>query len=411
MLKKVLCWLLIFQHINVYVLRAATGDIKILFEEEDVAPSSSTSKFRLKLLQETDEGDFQSKVDTVFETLDSSSRTFKPHFSRDGNDFKVKTDGATISLVSHQRDNSFAIVFNRDGKTDLKNFKTKNFIDIATYGDIFAKTNSRSSALSLSGKNFKNEALFNVDNFNLTLTGTEEKKGSFINGSSAQFIIGKEAHLHQGDLENQGRITGKNKSFLDLNGNDFVNMNVGQKRGMSFRTYLTWEDQFSILNAGIFRNQTDIISSKDNTNCQLTLNARKFINEARGTIFSSKNLNISCLKDFTNRGEIKSEEEVNLYASGNLLNFHKIQSNNSLKLEAGRLKNKGRILGDVTDIKGKILVKNEGTFKARDFSLTTPLMLNTHDIKVTEKGQIRGSLLLNKGSVTSKGSLDIKKVS
>ncbi|MBS0271857.1 MAG: hypothetical protein JSR85_04340, partial [Proteobacteria bacterium] len=450
MLKKVLCWVLIIQHFNVYVLKASFGDIQVIFEGEAPSrslkiksshaslPSKPFSSRRLKLFREVDEfGRKEEFFNQLFKVEGVRQFGVVQFDSLKERNIRVKTSHSreTIHLSLTSKGDNFSLHLYPDGRTLLQAMELSRHLDVETFGDIYVAEDIKAEKLTLTGKNIRNQGLMSVDDLSLTALGTPESVGKIINASSGRIIISGETKILEGHFENQGRILGTHGGVLDLCGNDFTNGYIGQIRSEVFKTQLTWEGQFSILNGNTFINDSDICPQHTMSSdkrlrmpseaeaCDLKIETRSFWNrndallKSRGRIFSSHNLEIICEEDFVNEGTVQGQHQVSLDVARALANLDLIESKHILKLKVGQLlfNAKGaQLKGEHTEIDVMGMTRNEGLISSRFFTLETGSLFNFNEINVREKGQIQekeaGKGLYNiKGAkISSEGELMIQ---
>ncbi|MBS0272286.1 MAG: hypothetical protein JSR85_06530, partial [Proteobacteria bacterium] len=450
MLKKVLCWLLIIQHFNVYVLKASFGDIQVIFEGEApsrslkiksshaLLPSKPFSSRRLKLFREVDEfGRKEEFFNQLFKVEGVRQFRVVQFDSLKERNIRVKTSHTreTIHVSLTSKGDNFSLHLYPDGRTLLQAMELSRHLDVETFGDIYVAEDIKAEKLTLTGRNIRNQGLMSVEDLSLTALGTPESVGKIINASSGRIVIGGETKVFEGHFENQGRIMGTHGGVLDLCGNDFTNGYIGQTRSEVFKTQLTWEGQFSILNGGVFINDSDICSQhtipsdkrvrmpRGAEECDLKIETRSFWNrndaflKSRGRIFSSHNLEIICEEDFVNEGTVQGQHQVSLDVARALANLGLIESEHILKLKVGQLlfnANGARLKSNHTEIDVMGMTRNEGHISSRFLTLETGSLFNFSEIGAQEKGHIQekeaGKGLYNiKGAkITSEGELMIQ---
>jgi len=434
MFRKVLTWVLILQHLNVYVLQAAPGKISVLFEPE----KQDSSKYSLKIFKETE----HKKRDEIHRGIYKFENSrfipeseVQPNFPKE---FRVKS-GKGLHLKSILPSNEFSIHLYESGDALLQKLHSSNnsaCMELETFGNILidkptkkvhdASINAKS--LSLTGTHLCNRLALFADKLNLT---AKAPLGTITNDTEGHIKIRKEAHVKLGTFKNHGRIEGNSaendkKSFLYLHNNDFFNEFTGQVKNNDFKANIFWNGAFSILNVGEFVNKSPIIpqsASFDKNGVYERGNGKKdalFIS-AR-TLKNMDNIRgddivIACSEDLVNdtQGQIIATQDLELRVDGLLTNSGHIKAPRLLKINGKDClfnKNGGLIEGDRAGILIREL-KNEGFINTRLFSLVTEKLENFSKIKITKRGVIKesrgGQGLLNGkgGSIISDGLLKI----
>ncbi|HCE96818.1 MAG TPA: hypothetical protein DER04_08670, partial [Holosporales bacterium] len=355
MFKKILCLLLIFQHINIYVLQAASGDIEILFEKvEDLRPSKAPPSLKQEPLQSSS---LRLKV------LKGGSKIFKGIFDADSPSllrFKkppiftgpdevgvgLSSDFKTVHIHSALEGDKFSLHLNAYGLALLQGGNFSKHLSIKTFGEILTDRRAiKARKLSLNGSSITLYSPLTVGE--LSLTGPNGIK----NAPEGQIHIQRQADIWEGNFTNEGRIFGRHGSFLNLHRNDFTNDYIRQTTTSPFHTFITWEGDFKILDVGFFLNAFPIGPQGSMTADSLTIKARALLN--KNQIHANKNLTMRCLEDLTNDGE-------------------------------------GTLESDQLDLRVIRQTSNRGLMSSRIFSLVTGELENIRIIDILQEGYILG---------------------
>ncbi|MBN9344408.1 MAG: hypothetical protein J0H87_08620 [Holosporales bacterium] len=407
MFKKFLCWLLIFQHINVYVLHATPGDIKVLFEREDehhlASQQGKPSALHLSILKEGSQGQMAPLFQGTFETDPNSPLTFNLKQSLpkslEGFEVKLGLDNQSLHLSSTLEGEAFSLHLNPDGKVNLQEINCLRYLGIHTFGDIHTQRKIEAKELSLEGREIRTSVPLFVEKFHVS--------GALKNTSEGQLYIGKEAHIRDGNFVNEGRIWGSDQSFLDLYGNNFTNENITQKKFLapdqsntphrytsgkkrySFQTQIMGAGRFSIRGVGTFLNKSLILPEEGKKDVSLTIEAKELHNTGQGLI-ASEDLTLRCLGNLLNEGEMRGITDLTLDVKGNLENRSKIESLGSLRADVlGNLMNRrgATFTGERLILNVEGLNLNEGRLSAR-FALIKGKLENFGGITIEEEGEI-----------------------
>jgi hypothetical protein len=403
MFKKFLCWTLILQHLNIYVLQAAPGDLRVSFDEEPIVASkvsSPSSRRILKVSREDQNGQFQNILSRIFDVDRNGNFSLKDSDTTTQG-FRLRVENKMISLSSKQANDQFVMYFKQNGSAKLGELNTTASLSLRTFGDIITGGKVKSQALELAGKSFSNNHMLDVRNLALDL-GHGGTQGKFTNAEAAQLIIGNQAHVYQGTVINQGRIVGKHASTLNLHGNNFQNENIGQNGKGGFGCQLNWEGQFSVINVGTFLNKTKIISQSQVPNSKLTVSADFFINDQSGVMSTNNGFDIQGLKAFSNLGLVSTR--VLSLATAMMDNAGRIEISqqgrisgyNLVNREAGSIKFDGSLEINGTSIGAEASRSDT----SRDYSgpQRAPMPLEPMDIQ-DEAQSLYGSFI-NEGRMT-----------
>ena len=453
MFKKILCWLLIIQHINIYILQAATGDISVLFAEEEesskcyrsqlISPIGSNNPLKaksLKISSENQSGVLESIYDGLFKFENGHFHVLERDHLNPSLGITL-TNSNTLHLTSSLADNQFSIHLNENGKILLQAIDTLRHLKFDTWGSIQTdKQKVKASALSLNGKSIYVNGELEVDYLNLTAANPYEK---IVNGPEGLMNVKKQAHVKFGNetnqggglFENNGRILGENNSFFDLHDNSFSNDYIAQQRQKDFRAKVEWQGNFSFLNVYSFYNYSDILPAGsyykkfgvlhiDNSlEHALYINARTLYNNSNGIIASNYKVFINCIDVLNNQGIIKASithyvvkgfkndgiicsDKFNLIADyfTNKNQIHIAQKGKITQREGGEgLRNTKEAL---ISSKGKLHIKggnlnnegdadSQGVITANELTTINITIQNSGQIIVLEKGDIKGSNITN----------------
>ena len=376
MFKKILCLLLIIQHINVFVLHATPGDVEVIFESlEDVRPSrapltpkqdsSLPTRVSLKVLKSGNR-----VFKGIFDRESSSRLKLKPHSYFDGSkDVAVglSSDLKTVHIHSQVEGQKFSLHLNVEGRALLQGIDFSRHLSIKTFGNVLTgKQAIKAGKLTLNGQGITFYSPLTADE--LSLTGPRGIK----NTPEGRIHIRRRADIWRGDFSNEGRIFGSNRSCLDLHGNDFTNDFIQQKTSPAFHTFITWDGAFRIINVGRFFNVFPIGPQGTLSKAEsLTIDAWIFHN--KNQVYATRKLSVSCVHH-TNDDQ-------------------------------------GTLESDQVDLRIKGLMRNRGFVSSRIFSLATEKLENSRVIDILEEGYIlerghRPSIVnAPSGQITSHGTL------
>ena len=263
MFKKLLCWVLIVQHFNIYVVHAGVGDIKILYEASNNI-KSSTPSFRLSISKEVSENKYEKVLTALFETDAHHSRFLSRTLTPNKFDFgvlKLTPSDKGIHLSSVNPEHRFSLHLKPDGTILLQEMDLKAALSIETFGNILVKNIIKAKKLALAGSKILNYTPITVDELSL--------HGEVVNAPEGQLNIHKSVKLQDGDFTNQGRIQGSDGAIFYCNGNNFFNQDVNHKKfdrfedKTTFGTYVTWNGLFSFKDVGVFQNEASVLPLDD----------------------------------------------------------------------------------------------------------------------------------------------------
>ena len=302
MLRKIISWLIIIQHINVYVVHATIGDIQIIYNKNHVSAYQPSTN--LVVLQKTGENIFDKVFEAEFETnkvqTKFASKKLVPNQNKFGI-FDVNCDDHTIHLSSNADGSRFSLHLRSDGDAILQSVDMQTPMSIKTFGRVLTRNTVKSKKLSLQGEKIINYSPLKVEDLTF--------RGEVINTPEGQIdVIGK-ANLHDGNFTNQGRIRGEDRAIFNLNGNNFINDDVNHKKlsKLGFYehgTYVTWGGLFTFENAGQIVNKASFLPLNRSMQNYLHMHADSISNHGK---ISSQNLSINCEDKFENWNKITAE--------------------------------------------------------------------------------------------------------
>jgi hypothetical protein len=309
----------------------------------------------------------------------------------------------SIRVFEKTKRGSFSLCLSPNGQAQIQQLDISKHQDVETFGDVHIRHSIKAARLSLAGKSIRNDWIVDVDDFTLSAVGTVDTVGKITNGASGQIIIGTKASVLRGHFENQGRIKGTDGSVLDLNGNDFTNRFLHQSLSQEFRSRISWQGHFSILNGGTFINETDIAQNgavlegshfkKGMKDSSLEIDTLSFINKSY--IFATSHLLIRNWNDLRNEGKIEGSKNVSLAVGRNLTNSRCIKAGDALNIAVGNILHNattGSLEGQRVTLDVMRSIKNEGIITSRFLSLSTGKLENFGHIRIAESGRIQEKL-------------------